>query len=419
MISFSFSLKRFYENSLESVPLFFLGLVFLLLPVAHISFGSFPVYLSEWAFLLFLLSIGVISGWGVFWHRMRDLFLSERTFFLLLGIFLLGEIMSYCWNNPTWSGLGKIKSFYIFPVLVTVVLVAWIQTKEEATWLVFNWFLGIVAAALASLIAARFGWFLYDGRLAGFYESPNYLAFLLAPGCLIGMFLLFSFQKRWERWGVLFVLGMIFFVLFLTRSYNAWVGVFLSSVSFSFLSFRGRKILFPLSLLLILLASLVFLQESGSEKFSALSHFKERSSLSSRLIIWKSAIILVRQSFPLGIGPSHFQSAYLTLQPNFPPYLEWAVPTPHNLLLHFLLEGGVLSAVAWIGVTVLLFRRYQKKQALIGNDPHPFFLATLGFSLVNLFFFLGLFDTPYAKNDLAITFWASFGLLLSGLRSRE
>jgi putative inorganic carbon (HCO3(-)) transporter len=100
-----------------------------------------------------------------------------------------------------------------------------------------------------------------------------------------------------------------------------------------------------------------------------------------------------------GIGPGNFQNKYLEYQKYFPPYLEWAVPQPHNLFLAFWLEAGVIGLIGFIWLLVLFFR--DNKKAIENNRLY----GTLYLAIILYFLFHGLIDTTYWRNDMAILFW--------------
>ena len=84
----------------------------------------------------------------------------------------------------------------------------------------------------------------------------------------------------------------------------------------------------------------------------------DRSSLSSRTMIWTSALHIARDNPILGIGPGNFQTKYLEYQHFYPPYLEWAVPHPHNILLTFWLYSGILGVIGFLIVVYLIAFRF-------------------------------------------------------------
>lgn len=398
------------------VAFVFLWLVFVLLPIAHIAIiPGVPIYWSEAALGVCFLTLFLAQPRTAL-HGLVQLFLKEALIFSFVGSFLFGVVIAYGINPHILSGIGEIKSFYVAPVLLLVAVLLQGKSKERLDHLALAWLCGIVAACVAALIAFANNWLSYDGRLAGPYLSPNYLAMLVAPGVLLaGYFFTRAVGRR--RWLFLLAGMFVFLVLLATRSYAAWgaLGITISlGIGIGLVWSAGPRQRTVWALVLLAAIAVFVFQERGTEKWDSLVSGNERSSLASRLMIWRSAAKITQDSFPWGIGTGRFQELYLANQVNFLPYLEWAVPTPHNLYLHFLLEGGILALVGWLGiVSVILFRAWQQS---IRGSMSP--LLLLGLSLVVFYLSYGLVDTPYMKNDLALAVWGSLGICLATLRIR-
>ncbi len=391
----------------------FLGLAFLLFPIAHLGFDlGIPVYWSEIALGCSFLALFSHSP-SLAKEKLLAILREESRFFLFAGLFIAGVTLAYGLNPHTLSDWGEIKSFYIVPALFLVAILLHAETKTSISLLAASWFLGIAAASLAALFAYVSGWLSYDDRLTSLYLSPNYLAMLVAPGLLLAAYFFWDCSRGWCRAAALSLGSLILFVLWATHSYAAWAAI---SVAFftCWFSQSDRKSLAyiaPLVVAIVIIGLFIF-QEYGTEKWRSLVSGSDRSSLASRLMIWHSAVKVSADSFPVGIGTGHFQEAYLANQKHFPPYLEWAVPTPHNLYLHFLIEGGVMTLVGWLGSIFLVMKRAAR--AFSGGTNSQ--LLNLGFALVIFYLVYGLVDTPYMKNDLALAVWGSFGFLLASLR---
>lgn len=133
-----------------------------------------------------------------------------------------------------------------------------------------------------------------------------------------------------------------------------------------------------------------------------------RSSWQSRLAIWQAAWLIGKDHPIFGIGAGMFQEYYLRYQKYFSvPYLEWAVPQPHNLFLAFWLQAGLLGLFGFVWLLVIFFRQaislIKKRNQL-----------AMAMGLVVLYTLLhGLVDTTYFKNDLAVVFWLMAALLAS------
>ena len=128
----------------------------------------------------------------------------------------------------------------------------------------------------------------------------------------------------------------------------------------------------------------------------------QRSSVASRVMIWRSAQKMLENDWAMGIGPSNFQEKYLDNQKYFSPYLEWAVPHPHSLYLAFWLSAGLLGFLTFLlmlGWWLKDFWKNKKRETLLG-------LVSL--SIILYFLLHGLADTTYFKNDLAVIFWLAY-----------
>ena len=388
-------------------------LSFTLFPIAHLAVFGLPLYWSETA-LVFSIVLAGLSNPDWFTGRIFAIVSKEKPFFLFASLFLAGILVSYFINPHTLSGWGEIKSFYIFPVLFLIAITVWGETKKHLWQMAIAWLLGSMAAVIAGLSAASFGWYLYDGRLAGFYQSPNYLAVLIAPGVLLALQLFrASMNGKREKAILLLSLGFSLALLWLTQSYAVCFALGLAWLAALVLGNRSPRQFFWPAFLLLLIVGAFLAGERGSEKWHSLISGDDRSSLASRVIIWQSATKIATDTFPWGIGTGRFQEVYLDYQRFYPPYLEWAVPTSHNLYLHFLLEGGLLTLFGWLGCVgwaLILATRALVVSRKSGNTPH---FLILGITLLAFYLAYGLVDTPYMKNDLALAVWGSLGFILA------
>jgi len=252
------------------------------------------------------------------------------------------------------------------------------------------------------------------------------------------------------------VLIIILIPLYSTRSYGAFLGIFAGIIylllagskynaflplpnalfflrgfsrrlrSFSFTNFQDALRLKPLNpqlklgriqnpipklpmiiLLFLVFTSFIFITLNKSNQIISSDN---RSSFHSRLIIWSTAAEIIKDSPLFGIGPGTFQDAYLSYTGRFSePYLEWAVPQPHNIFLAFYLQTGLVGFIGFILILVWFFHPASKyknnnvqypclssKQAIISN----ILVSLMIYTLIH-----GLVDTTYWKNDLALMFW--------------
>ncbi|MFH1461170.1 MAG: O-antigen ligase family protein, partial [Patescibacteria group bacterium] len=318
----------------------------------------------------------------------NQLLFRNRFWWPILLIFF-GLTISVLFSSDLETSAGIWKSWFLAPLLFWLVLINQLRDKEQIKKVFWSLFFSGVAVALISLFCFFTDRLTYDNRLAGFYNSANYLAMYLAP-ILILSFYLYSFTKN-KKFKILLVTGycLLVTVIYLTYSYGAWLGVL---AAFLFILIKRKRI--KITIIFILLIIVVLMFQVSSFKFQGMLDLSY-PSLKSRLVIWQVAGEIIKDNFLIGIGPGMFQKYYSDYQAQFPSYPEWAVPHPHNLFLAFWLQTGLLGLIGFIWLLFLFFKK---------TDPKGFLGSVLMAAMIYLLAH-GLIDTTYWKNDLSIIFW--------------
>lgn len=368
---------------------------------------SYLIKVSLWGLPTNLLEIilsAVILGWffnGE--HRksaIKKLWLGYKKQLVCIGLILLGLLISMLLNGNYRIGLGIIKGWFVFPVLFFIMaLVVLDGAKVKKLFRVF--YFSALTVSIIALVYWIGGQLTFDGRLQSFFNSPNYLAMYLAPAIIIGIFLIGENKKIY-----LLSLLPILLAIYFTKSFSAWVALVGASLAIFFLTKKKNK----KRLIYFLILSLVFFgllfSQFGTKKAEGLLEISGRSSSASRIMIWKVAQEIIYEKPLWGIGPGNFQNEYLNRQKNYPSYLEWAVPHPHNIFLAFWLYSGVFGLIGFLGLIFLFFLTFFRQQKNALN------LMALGVMIYILMH--GLLDTTYFKNDLAIIFWLAYLGMIKG-----
>jgi len=395
------------------------ALSILLLPVAHLKlvFFHIPVYMIEIPVIITLCTFLLGIKKKIFKVSFHSLVSSAFAFGI--SLFFLGIITSFLMNEMSLRGLNMIKTWFVMPILL---LSIWLQThpqKRDIDILLLLWF-GITAiVSFLSNIYIFQGILTFDGRLSSWYTSPNYLAFFLAPGILLTQYFFTHSLFKGKKWSKLMIFWMfisLLFSLFFTKSYSTWIAVFLSSSIFLTLKYpvlQKKKIIISL-LILSCIAFLFLFFELRTEKWQMMISLDSRSSIASRLMIWESSIQMIAHYPLFGIGIGRFEEAYLAYQIFFPPYLEWAVPQPHNLYLAIFLQAGI---VGLSGFVLLLFSWLKNMFIFFRSEmrtSHTITRPLLLISLLCIFLLIGIVDTPFFKTDVVFCFWyiLFFGIAL-------
>ena len=236
-------------------------------------------------------------------------------------------------------------------------------------------------------------------------------------------------------------------ILYLTFSYGTWLGIFGAFIFFSIVhriqhshllkcytkpytntvitrprpgdpeetnnlpTLLGSS-LKPFSVILIIAFAsfLLFFSQFSNPKLQHILNDDYYSSLHSRLMIWQSALKITTDYPIFGIGPSNFQQVYLAYASRFSePYIEWAVPQPHNIFLAFSTQLGLFGLSDFILILCIIGYLFHNQTARQAKNSSPF--QILAFSYFIYFIIHGLIDTPYFKNDLSLIFW----IMLAGM----
>ena len=379
--------------------------------LTYLTVFSLPLYLIKIKFSFISANLLEIMAGSVFlvWLFRRKNLLGAKLFYLnygkyiiCSGLIFLGFTLSTFLNGNYLRGLGIIKSWFLTPVIF--LLVAGDAINREKIINVFKaYYFSAFFVALLAFLYLILGRVAYDGRLMAFFNSPNYLAMYLSPGIIIGIVLMREEKsERLKTYLKSAMLAVILAAFYFTYSYAAWMSV-LAAVTAIFLI--ENKFSFKKILIMTVILALLFFSQLKSYKLNDLLISNQKTSLASRLVIWRSALKMLGDNRISGIGPGNFQEKYLEYQKYYPPYPEWAAPHPHSLYLAFWLYGGMLSFLGFIGLVFYWFRDIFKFKNAV---------SFMAFGIMLYILIHGLADTTYFKNDLAVVFWFCFLALKKG-----
>ena len=388
----------------------------LILPLAQVNVRVFnvPVYVPE-LFILFALTI-FLTGVA---KKMIIPTPIPRSILFGIMLFLFGAVVSSLSAGMDNRELGAIKSWVIFPITYGLLISQLVKTNRHRMMIIGCWYAGIIAIAVLSLFPFPFIRETYDHRLASVYPSPNHLAMFCDPGVLIGLYLSFTFfaSRRFLK-AFLAMIGIvpIFAVLVLTASGGGMMASGVGTILLlAFVLFPKKVTIRSMSIVIgvLLLCATLFLSMPNPND---LAGGLVRTSFGSRVMIWNASLQILRQHPILGIGFRTFEREYLLLQSEFPPYLEWAVPHPHNIVLAAWLFTGLFG---FLGLFVTIVSVFQRLVATIyGSDDISVRMEAICFlSFLSAFLVHGLVDVPFFRNDLSLQFFLVIGLSVSALRS--
>jgi O-antigen ligase len=240
-------------------------------------------------------------------------------------------------------------------------------------------------------------------RALGLYPSPNHLALFLGRALPLAVALA-CWTPRWRgpAGAAAAVVGL---ALAATFSIGGWLGAAASGGVLAIL--RGRRALVGFAGTCAAAGGLVVAlgAQLGIERLQpggATATFRQQ--------IWTAAIAMVRDHPLLGIGLDNFLYRY---QLEYMLPAAWAEPNishPHNWLLQFWLELGLLGLVAFL---LLLARAAQLACSAWQQADDAETRALVAGTAASLTGWLvhGALDNSYFLVDLAVVFWLHLALL--------
>lgn len=366
---------------------------------------------------------------------------SRLAWLVPAGLIALGGLLGVLIAPDLRAALGLYKGFILDPMLVYVLALAFLQTRNDMRVLGWGLFGGATFVALWSLVDV--GNLQTAERVIGPYAldanaSPNYLAFALAPllplavwvgsrrGHLRGEWLVSSevkeavpdrhsldhrgFAMTTWGWVALTSLAAIVIILGLQASDSraglvAGLGGLSIAIVLSFqlsaFSFQVRR-----ALVVFLLAACALSWFAVRPNFDLSPEQGGRITASNnvRWQLWSATGELVQQHWLLGTGLGGFQEQFGELtkdRVNYPEFITPRARTPHNLIVGVWMEMGLIGLIGLIVAIVLvgktLFRALRRPQD-----------RTAAAALLGSWFVLlahGLVDQPIWKNDTMVMFW--------------
>ncbi|NMC51389.1 O-antigen ligase family protein [Candidatus Kuenenbacteria bacterium] len=369
-------------------------------------------------FIIFLLRLrrdGILD----FWKKIRGLKLFH-CFIVSLLTFLLAATVAVLVGPDLRAALGIWKAYFVEPILFFGVFVAVIKKEElkNIFWALAGSSLTVSTVAIyqkltGNWIANEFWAAEATRRVSGIFPYPNALALYLGPiiilliGFLVGQEkekskLLNYYSVKLLGWGIV---ALSLLSVWWSGSKGAMIGV-VAGLIFYAIFYRGyRKYFVPLVAVIFLVG--IILLQSGRINLKGNYSVEGGDSLTVRQEMWMESWQMLKTKPIFGAGLAGYQEAMEPFHQK--SYIEIYL-YPHNIVLNFWSELGILGLLAFILVIVWFYKRVffrlDKDLGFAIYDLRILLAATMAVIIVH-----GLVDVPYFKNDLSVFFWLLVGMM--------
>ena len=354
----------------------------------------------------------------------------------LLVLILLSAFIGCAVSHFSAASLGIFKAYFVEPMLLYLIIVSTYQEQKELKNLIWPLAWSSVFISLIAILQKLTRHFIAAGyclpgascRATAIFGYPNAVGLFLAPLIWLMIGLAIENKKFLPK---IFLFGTSFLSLLAivaASSRGAIIGLVIGSIFFCLFS-PHKKFNRICAFALVACGLMITLVAPIRQKAYQQIMMTDLSG-QIRLQLWgQTWQMLNAGKLILGAGLSNFQAAITpyshgglmfnqTNDPNFifktkffpNKYHEqfWTVMEvflyPHNIILNFWSELGLLGLLSFMILLVLAFIK-----AVRASKNSWFNLALV--AAVLTIFGHGLVDVPYFKNDLAIIFWLIIALI--------
>ena len=369
--------------------------------------GFYPTTLLEIMIGLTIVAYAVETvraGAGIAWR-------SPYT--LPAALFLLAGAIATVVSPDRRGALGLYRAYLLEPIVFFFVVAVAVRGAGAAYLVLAGLAVGGLAAGLANTAVVLQAIRAHTLDLAGappvvIYNTANAVALYLVPLIAIGGSLLLHGQRTWVRAAAGAFVALAGVVTLLTFSRGGYAAVAVIAVALA-LSHRWRWWL--LGGVAVVAAVMLEVPAIANRIAHQLNAADPNNSLVSRVKLWQATLHLLRDHPILGSGLNGFSR---TIGAYRGGVYEENLIYPHNIVLNFWVETGLLGLVAFAWLLVQTVRTGLRGWRACVPAWRP---IELGIAIAMLAIVVhGLVDVPYWKNDLSLEFWTLLALTWSGLQ---
>ncbi|HUY73312.1 MAG TPA: O-antigen ligase family protein [Candidatus Dormibacteraeota bacterium] len=369
--------------------------------------GPYPTTLLEDAIVLTVVAF-VYESW-----RLRTMPNFSSPFTLPAVLFVVAGAISVVVAPDRRAALGIYRAYLIEPIAFFFVVSAVASTWRRAAVVLAGLGLAGLVVGVANSV------FILDAlrnhRVNAavtapvvIYTNANDIALFLVPLIAIAASITFYRDDQRERVvsGAFLVVAVIATLLSFSRGGYLALAVVAIGLALSH-RYRWRMLGAAVAIGIVL----VLIPPIHRRIAVELDFSNPQNTLVGRFELWRVSLQMLQHHVLFGAGLSGFAQ---TIAPYWNPTHTDRFIYPHNIVLTFWSETGLLGLVAFVWIMFTGFRLGWRGWRQAVREWRPLQLGvTLALVAVIAH---GLVDVPYFKNDLALEFWALMGLAWAGNR---
>ncbi len=358
--------------------------------------------------------------------KLKEIILKNKFLFIGVLFFILAATISIFTSTNLRSALGEWKAFYIEPILIFLILISTIETKTEIKNILFAVILGATITGIFAIIQHFTGWMVPHDfwanrntyRVTAWYGYPNAIGLFLAP--IIPLVFYFTKYKTIKSKStsnlknycsifslqsslIIIVLCMLILAIVFAKSTGALIGIVIELWVIGIFYKKTRWLTLGTALIGIIIFAA--LPSTNSLKQDLL--FKDKSG-QIRIAMWSETVDFLKDHPLAGAGLASYSQKIEPYHKTVDGAGVEIFHLPHNIFLALWVNIGLLGLLGFLFIIIWFYQN-----ALHNLESKKNQLKILLTSSMTILLVMGLVDTPYIKNDLAIFFWLLPALLIT------
>ncbi len=338
-------------------------------------------------------------------YRPKMSWMTKSVLFFGLAI-LVADLLGVNVYKSLWSNYERMEGFVLIAHLVMYYIVASSFIRTPSKWIqYFN------VTIMASVIICFYSVLQLIGKIAinqggvrvdATFGNASYLSIYLVFHIFLSLYvILHEMKEKWQKWVYGFVVVFETFILYFTATRGAILGLIggllLSALIIAFKERENlflRKIAYGLlvGVAVFVLGFISIRNTDYVKKSQTLSRFASLSitevESQGRYFVWPMAVSGVLERPLFGWGQENFNFVFNKYyDPRMFGQEEWFDRT-HDVVLDWLIAGGLVGFLAYAGMFVALFYYIWRKESLLRLSEKSIFTGMISaYIFHNIFVF--------------------------------